>query len=573
VVFLWLQDIGVVVAEAVAFTWLCELAGRVAGRGSGNEGSGGDKGGRDAAWLAAAGLILLVANPWTWWSVSFDFHTETLAIPFAALLAWDLSHGRRRAWVWVAPLLACGAIAATYAVGLGLGGALTGLVRGREGGRWLRGVVIAALGAGAMLAMTLIHGDKGSNLQSFAYLAAAPADSQLSLVDVVKGIALHPVTGVRVFWDKRLDLWANMAPGGIAGIGFVAVLPVLAVVLVTNNLFNGWLFAAPSFQGLPIYVFLPVGTVAVLGWLMRRYRRAALLLSGLAVMQALAWTAAVGPQTSSHWLLVSSPAAATLADISARIPASAGVIASQGVVGRFSGRTEVEALYGPGSEKLTLSDRETWFVIAPSVGSESQTAASAGALIEELASGLHATLVMHANGVWAFRWRPPAGMRTFRVPGAPAVIPAWALAGAAAKVVTSGPVADWHVTGSGGPGYVADGLSWREPAGRYAAQVTLSAAGGPVSVEVWNDTSNTLLARQNITATSGVETLTLGADVPVGSAATAYVGRGPFRAEFVPPPAGNLLEVRVWSASGAVVNVFSAGLVRRLPSWGAFRHG
>ena len=88
------------VAEVVAFTWLCELAGSAGGRGGGPESSD-RKGGRDAAWLAAAGLILLVANPWTWLSVSFDFHTETLAIPFAALLAWDLGHGRRRAWVWV----------------------------------------------------------------------------------------------------------------------------------------------------------------------------------------------------------------------------------------------------------------------------------------------------------------------------------------------------------------------------------------------------------------------------------------------------------------------------------------
>ena len=308
-----------------------------------------------------------------------------------------------------------------------------------------------------------------------------------------------------MLWDKRLDLWANMAPGGIVGIGFVAVLPVLAVVLLTNNLFNGWLFAAPSFQDLPLYVFLPVGTVALLGWLRRRYRWTALLLTGLAVVQALAWTVAVGPQTSGHWLLVSAPSAATLADISARIPASAGVIASQGVVGRFSGRTEVEALHGPGSETLALSDRETWFVIAPSVGSESQTAASAGALIAELVSRLHATLVVHANGVWAFRWRPPAGMRTFTVPQAPAVIPAWALGGAAGKIITTGPVADWRVTATGRPGYVADGLSWREPAGRYQAQVTLSGARGPVSVEVWDDTSNTLLARQAITSTSGID--------------------------------------------------------------------
>ena len=77
-VLLWLQDIGVCAAEAVAFTWLCELA-RAAPPG------------QDGAWLATAGLVLLVANPWIWWTISWDFHSETIAMPFAVLLARDLA--------------------------------------------------------------------------------------------------------------------------------------------------------------------------------------------------------------------------------------------------------------------------------------------------------------------------------------------------------------------------------------------------------------------------------------------------------------------------------------------------
>ena len=38
------------------------------------------------------------------------------------------------------------------------------------------------------------------------------------------------------------------------------------------------------------------------------------------------------------------------------------------------------------------------------------------ALIGELAGPLHATLVAHANGVWAFRWRPPPGVHSVVVP-------------------------------------------------------------------------------------------------------------------------------------------------------------
>ena len=37
-----------------------------------------------------------------------------VAMPFAVLLARDLCNGRRRAWAWVLPLLACGDVAATY---------------------------------------------------------------------------------------------------------------------------------------------------------------------------------------------------------------------------------------------------------------------------------------------------------------------------------------------------------------------------------------------------------------------------------------------------------------------------
>lgn len=67
VFLLWLHDTAVVGAEFVAFLWLCEIAQRY-------------RPGRDARWLAGAGLILLAVNPWSWWAVSFDFHAECLAI-------------------------------------------------------------------------------------------------------------------------------------------------------------------------------------------------------------------------------------------------------------------------------------------------------------------------------------------------------------------------------------------------------------------------------------------------------------------------------------------------------------
>ena len=541
---LWLQDLCVTGAEVVAFTWACELAGRL-------------RKGREAAWLAGAVLVLLVANPWLWWAVSFDFHMEPFATLIAVLLARDLWNGRRRAWVWLVPLLACGDVADTYLAGVGLGGVL--LSRRTR----VPGAVMACLGAGATLLIALVHANLGSarGLQAYSYLAAGSQDTQLSLGALVKGIASHPLGVLRVLWAKRLELWANLAPSGLAGLGDPLILPLMLVVLLANVLFEGLLFAQPIFQDLPVYVLLPVGTVVVLGWLMHRRRRAALLLTGLLAAQALGWAVVWAPRAPSQWLRVSAPTAATLARIEAAIPASAEVIASQGVVGEFAERADVEPLRTPGT--IPVRGGETWLVIALAQGIEIQSTASAVALIGELAGPLHATLVTHAHGVWAFRWRPPQGVHSLSVPGESAPLPAWAAPmapGAVGRSVMTGPPGTWRVTSSGGRGYVADEIAWQKPPGRYQALVTLSAAG-PVNVEVWNDTGNVLLARRSIPATSGVESVVVPVDATIAYRAGAYSGWGPFRADFIPPPEGERLEVRVWSPGAGTVNVYSADLI------------
>jgi hypothetical protein len=543
VTLLWLQDVCVIGAAAVAFTWLCELAGR-------------HRHGRDAAWLAGAGLVLLVANPWMWWAVSFDFHIEPVAILFAALLARDVANGRRRAWAWVAPLLACGDVAGTYLAGLGLGGVLAGR-RSR-----LTGAIMACLGVGATLVITLVHGNSGSGsgLQAYAYLARpGSSGAALSLGALVTGIVTHPLGVLRALWARRVDILANLAPAGLVGLGDLMVLPLVLVVLLANTLF-GVLIAEPTFQAVPVYVLLPVGTVAVLGRLMRRHRRGATLLACLLAAQALGWVAVWAPRTPGQWLRVSAPAAATLASIEARIPASAEVIASQGVIGRFAARADVHNLGGPG---IVPVRGETWFVITPLVGVQTQSMASAMALIGELAGPLRATLVTHAHGVWAFHWTPPAGVHSVTVLGDTTPLPAWAAPlapGAVGRPVMTGPAGTWRVTSTGGRGYVSDELAWLEPPGRYQALVSLSATG-PVTVEVWNDTGNVLLARRSVPTTTGVESVSLSVDATTAYQARVYSGWGPFRADFVPPPRGERLEVRVWSPGGEMVNVYSAELV------------
>ncbi len=524
----WAQDLSVAGAELVVFTWICDLARRHCGE-------------RDAAWLAGLGLLLFLANPWLWASISFDVHTEAIAIFFPAFLAWDLSRGKRRAWVWAVSAMLCGAPATSYVIAIGLGGVLAGRPTRRMG------AAIVAAGVACSAFISLVHDDYQATSFLHSYIVQTTA---------------RPLWPIETFWDQRTNIIANLAPGGLVGIGAPLILPLVLTVSIPDTL-GGQFLAEPVFQNAPIYIFLPVGTVTVLAWLLVRHRRTALVLAAVVAAQAIGWAAVWGPQIPVQWLRVSSAESATLASVQARIPASAEVFVSQGVIGRFSERAFMYMFFKVGDEVPLRPD--TWFVITPTSGVETVSNAVSMALIGELAGPLHARLVTHANGVWAFQLTPPPGVTKFTVPDGSSPLPAWAGAGAASLPVLDGPPSNWHMAATGARGYVADGMEWTENPGRYNAEVTLSASpsasGDPVNVEVWDDNTNTLLARRAVTQTDGIQQIVLPVVAPAGTNQTVFGGWGPFRANFVTPPPGQHLEVRVWSPGGAAVNVYSADLI------------
>jgi Predicted membrane protein (DUF2079) len=536
---LWLQDAGVVGAELVAFVWGCELARKYARE-------------RDAGWLAAAGLVLLLVNPWSWWSVSFDFHAECLAVLFIALLAWDLANGRRRAWLWVPLLIACGDVAGTYIFGLGLGLAVA--VRGQR----IRGGVVALVGIVAVLGFSAIHANLGSGhgLKAYDYLAAPGYSGSLTLTQLAKGLATHPAAVAAKMWEKRVDIWANLGASGLLGAAFLPLLPITAVVMVSNDLFRGFLFSEPLFQSLPIYVLLPAGTVAILAMLARRRRKTAIAVTALLVLQAVGWSVVWSPRTVSQWERVPSPTAATLAAVLAKIPPQDAVFVSQGVVGRFSQRRVVRPMNG----HLPIQPGSDWFVFAPWVGIETQKPAAAMVFAGQLAGPLHAKLILDRNGVWVFRWTPPANLHRMNVPSGAAPLPAWCAPGAAGQAVLTGNPSTWHTASTGKPGYVADRLEWARMAGRFQAKVTLS-TNGPVNVEVWDNTGNVMLARDTVPFTHGKLTVTLPVDATRDYHDPLYGGWGLFQAKFGGGPRGQRIEVRVWSPGGEKVSVYSAQLL------------
>lgn len=523
VVLIWVQDLSLVGGEVVAFTWLCDVVRRHCAE-------------RDAALLAGLGVLLFLVSPWLWWTSSWDVHMEPMVMFFAVYMAWDLSRGKRRAFVWAVPALLGGAPDTTYVIGIGLGGVLCSRRTRRMG------AALASLGIAYFLLLSLLHGNEAAAAQSHHALRTA----------------LHqPFRLVEELWGRRADIIANLAPGGLLGIAAPMITPLALVAIVSDSLAGNGSYPQPSFQNVTLFVFLPVGTVAVLAWLLRRHRRAAFVLAGVVAAQAIGWAAVWGPRTPGQWLRVSNAEAATLTSVVARIPASAEVVASQGVVGRFSERTLVYPLTGTPSKQPVKAG--TWFVITPTTGIETASPAASMALIGELAGPLHATLITHANGVWAFRLDRLPGTQSVTLPGSQSPLPAWAGEGAAGLPVVDGPGSSWHMTATGAKGYVADGIEWLEKPGDYRAQVTMSASA-PVNVEVWDDTTNTLLARRTTTPTQGIEQIELPVIAPDAPNATSFDGWGPFHADFILPPPGQRIEIRVWSPGGVAVNVYNGGL-------------
>jgi len=545
---LWLQDIGVVAAEVIAFSWMCGLAARA-------------RSDRTAVWLAATGLILFAVNPWLWWSISFDFHMESVALPFAVLLARDLASGRRRMWWWVAPVLAAGGPEAVYVLGIGAGGILSGRRY------WRRGVLLVVISVAYSAFIVVIGADHGAPLaRHYGYLAlglsASYARSRLAngtaltTGQMARGVLMHPLRILEALWLKRVDVNAALLPGGAIGLLFRPLLPLIGVGLLSAILSAGWRFAQPLFQMLPVYVLVPLGTVAALAWLARRNGRVALAFAGLLAAQALGWAVIWGPQVPAHWLRVSGPAAATLAEVHAQIPESDEVVVSQGVLGPFSGRLIVHALAR--TSRTPVSGTDVWFVITPAAGTELQTTASSMAFIGQLAGPMHAQLIARANGVWAFRWHRPPGQHWVIVPDGTDGVPAWTAAGSGGRAVLTGEVREWHAVSSGRQGYVSDGIEWLVPPGSYTAQVVLSATG-PANIEVWdNNGDGRLLTRRSIAGAAGRQIVTLPVDAIAALRGSVYSGWGLFSAHFVPPVPGQRIEVRVWTDGSDAVKVYSA---------------
>lgn len=548
VTLLWVQDVCIVGAEAVAFSWLCDFAGSTRSRGSGTSTS---------ILLAGSGLILLMANPWLYWTAAFDFHMEIVGIFFIMLMARDLYRdpSRKRIWIWVVLALACGDVSATYMVGIGLSSMLAG-------SRWRsKGLALVGTGLGWVLLLSFFNANRGSVLpDGYGYLAnnIGPINpNDFGVVQILSGIVHNPARSISVLWSRRIDIYAILSSGGLIGIFSVwALIPAL-IVLLENGLNSYVGFIVPSFQDALLFMLLPVGSIAVLSSLSKRSPRLIAVAATALAAITFGWGSIWIPRTEVQWLDVTPSAAKVLSTISKLIPARDEVVVSQGVAGPLSGRKWIYAIGAP--SRFLARTSPTWVIVAPSQGIELIATATSDAIIGELAGPLHAKLIAQDAGIWAFRWMPHKIASYLLQPSVTTKIDAWTTVGPAGQSILHGPPSSWYAASNGSRGYVISGDYWRIPPAVYTASVSLSTSVA-VDVEVWNATAGEMLTRREVMPSRGKLMLELPVDARQSFPSLLYTGANIFRISPTPPPPGNQLEIRIWSPGGGRVVVRSLSL-------------
>ena len=412
---LWLQDVAIVGTEWVAMAWVSAVAAAH----------------RRGPTVGIAALVFLVVNPWWYQAASFDVHFELLGLPFAVWSAYSLWRGRTRTCLMTASVAVLfGDVVTVTILCVALAGVLSRRVRRTTG---VRIPLLLGMGSIAWLAMvTLLGGNKGSGIvDNYGYLVGAGPTASSSTV--LGRLALHPWHALRVVVDRRAGLARVVASAGLLGVitpwGLTVALGTLGPSALNAN--QAFLTPTIAFQTIAVIPFVFVGTVMVLLRIgtgpvpggsegapshraasRRMSRPAAGVAIGLAVVLATLSVVQGIPVLSSirgDWWRVDAPTAAALRTVLPRVPGSAEVIASQGVLGRFAGRTFVYPLLAS-PQAFPVHTSQVVLVVVADQGLESIPPADARAVVVSARSKLHATTTFDRDGVVVLTWRPPPGV-------------------------------------------------------------------------------------------------------------------------------------------------------------------
>lgn len=543
-VILYLQDLAITASEVAVLVFSYEvLQERLPAR---------------SQWkpvLISVCAFILLVNPWTYWTISWDIHSEPFGTFFLIMAARALYRQNWRSLaVWSILTLTGGMVECEYLVAIGF----VGLTLGKESRKAGTIMIAGSLFWFGMLDVVL-HAATSIPPpgQVYGYLTNAPNNgAKETLSQIVFTVAAHPGRLLKQVWIERDNVIAVLSAGGLIGI-FTRWSFFLSFVVITTNVLSR-AFAITAFQNFPVFQFVTLGTVIVCVNIILNWPRIRKFLKHILVIvccNCALWSVVWISQIKSEWLRITPSAATVLTKALHEIPSSNEVVASQGVSGRFSKRVNV---YIPlvGDWRVPLYGKYVWWVLTSQQGIELASPSLTYGVMGRLAGPLHAQLMLHGSGVWIFRLKRSSSDHWFTTGLTNNYIPGWAVPGPSGYSNLNGPVSNWHAASTGKKGYTVAYAYWGESPGEYQVNVKMSATGS-VNLEIWNATDNTLVMRRSPPPNYGVETLTYRFRITTEIPRYAYSGWGPFQILPNEPNPQNEFEIRVWSPGGERINVYS----------------
>jgi hypothetical protein len=353
------------------------------------------------------GLVAAVAmNPYAFEAGMFDFHPEPIGALFLLLTARALWRGHPRSpFVWAALTISAGSIATIELIGLGLGVAVFFPEHRRRAAAVF---LMAAAWLGVIVGVGL---SQVTFTSSYGYLVpGSHARSGVGgAISLGSAIVRHPATAVHVLWQRRGPIYDVLRPGGIIGVICGWSVGVVLFDLLVNGLSSSYVFIDPvsgGFQNFAAAVFLAVGSVFVVVWLLLRGRwlkLVGIVIGLVALANSLVFAFGTDPGIPSSWIHVTPEAAAALAKAAPEIPESWQVVASNSVVGRFGDRAWATPLLVP-CQWITLPVEDTAVILAPGQGGETMSVADEEAAVNQLKRAGYPVL-FEGGGVWVFHVR------------------------------------------------------------------------------------------------------------------------------------------------------------------------
>jgi uncharacterized membrane protein len=417
------QDLAVVVAELITLRWVWSLiSSRL------------DRHQTLAGFLA---VVVLMANAWWYETVSFDVHMTPLGLPLLVLVGYYLSRERwARAGLAAAGCVLFGAVVTELLLFVGVGGLIVLVARHHRDRLGIITALVITVAAGVwVLVVTGVGANQASNLASqYSYLAGNGHTGTLALLS---GAIRHPVRVLRMLKARAHDMVRPLITSGVIG-----VLSPIGLLMAVGALVPAGLAASPSFssvndsfQTLAVVPFVLVGDAMVLLWLgtrwgrtrpaathtttpsRRRWVHGGTVVWGLACVLALTAVLQDGRllvHLRRTWWTVTPSGAAALHRALDQAPSSVEVVASNGVVGRFSQRRYVYPLQ-LSPQTVPVKTGQVILVIA-TAGNEALTHTQVAADIRFVSTDLRARPLSRGHGVTTFRWYAPPGRRSLTFP-------------------------------------------------------------------------------------------------------------------------------------------------------------